>query len=311
MQWKKRGLIFEPDTTQSWSQSHAQVPIVEQLNSDVLRIYYGTRDVQNRTLISYFDVKAENPADIIYRHPEPILPLGAIGCFDDSGVMPSDIVRFNGKKYLYYVGWNTGNTSRYRTAIGLAVCDKEGGIFTKFADGPVMDRSLTDPVSISCQSVLCENEGLKTWYMSYTKWEEINGVTEPFYEIKYAESEDGVEWDRKNKTCIALDELEGGVACPSVVRDAGLYKMWYSTRGHGDYRNQTNQSYRIGYAESKDGIVWDRKDYLSGIELSEAGWDAEMIAYPYVTRVNDKLLMFYNGNGFGKSGIGYAELISS
>ena len=168
---------------------------------------------------------------------------------------------------------------------------------------------MEDPVSISCQSVLREAGIWKTWYMSYTKWEEIDGRTEPFYEIKYAESADGIRWQRKNETCISLREDEGGVACPPVIKEEGLYKMWYATRGSGAYRSDTAQSYRIGYAESGDGISWVRKDDEVDLDLSDAGWDSEMIAYPYVIRVNGNLLMFYNGNGFGKSGIGYAELV--
>ena len=43
--------------------------------------------------------------------------------------------------------------------------------------------------------------------------------------------------------------------------------------------------------------------------ISSEGWDSIMVAYPYVIRFNDKYWMFYNGNGFGKSGFGYAEEI--
>jgi hypothetical protein len=32
-----------------------------------------------------------------------------------------------------------------------------------------------------------------------------------------------------------------------------------------------------------------------------------MIAYPCVIRVGRRLLMFYNGNGFGRDGFGWAE----
>jgi hypothetical protein len=33
-----------------------------------------------------------------------------------------------------------------------------------------------------------------------------------------------------------------------------------------------------------------------------------MMAYPFVIDINHRKYMFYNGNGFGKSGIGYAVL---
>jgi hypothetical protein len=309
MKWQKKGLIFAPDASNSWSRSHAQVPLVEPRGKDTLRVYYGTRDDQNRTRISYFETRIDDPAAITYIHDAPILPLGDTGYFDDSGVMPSDVVTCGAKTYLYYVGWNTGHTSRYRTSLGLALSEDQGHSFAKISAGPIMDRTMEDPLSVSCQSVLRDGELWKTWYMSYTRWIEVDGLTEPLYEIKYAESSDGIHWDRRDATCISIGEHEGGVACPTVLYERGRYRMWYSVRGKGDYRNDARQSYRIGYAESSDGVAWERMDAEAGIDISAEGWDAEMIAYPYVLRVENRLLMFYNGNGFGKSGIGYAELI--
>ena len=82
--------------------------------------------------------------------------------------------------------------------------------------------------------------------------------------------------------------------------------MWYSYRSIDAYRTNPARSYHIGYAESKDNLAWERKDEQAGIELSDAGWDSEMLAYPYIVDYQDKRYMFYNGNGFGKAGFGYA-----
>ena len=73
--------------------------------------------------------------------------------------------------------------------------------------------------------------------------------------------------------------------------------MWYSYRG---------EKYRIGYAESEDGIVWTRKDNESGIGVSSEGWDSEMIDYPVVFKHKDDVYMLYCGNGYGKTGFGLA-----
>jgi hypothetical protein len=67
-----------------------------------------------------------------------------------------------------------------------------------------------------------------------------------------------------------------------------------------------NAQYRAGYAVSLDGIHWDRNDADAGIDVSDTGWDSEAIAYPYCIKIRDKIVMFYNGNGFGKTGFGYA-----
>ena len=78
--------------------------------------------------------------------------------------------------------------------------------------------------------------------------------------------------------------------------------MWYS------FRDGTGTKYRIGYSHSYDGINWTNKLDEVGINVSNTGWDSEMICYPHIVKAKDKYFMFYNGNGFGHSGFGYAEL---
>ena len=83
--------------------------------------------------------------------------------------------------------------------------------------------------------------------------------------------------------------------------------MWYCYRGSFDYRDGVD-SYKIGYAESMDGMNWERKDKDVGIDVSENGFDSKMMAYPSVIKIKNKKHMFYNGNSFGIEGIGYAIL---
>jgi hypothetical protein len=87
--------------------------------------------------------------------------------------------------------------------------------------------------------------------------------------------------------------------------------MWYSYRTGVNYRSNKDDSYKIGYAESSDGISWTRKDEQAGIASSSVGWDSEMVAYPYIYQHKDRKYLFYNGNGFGQSGFGFAELLAA
>ena len=107
-----------------------------------------------------------------------------------------------------------------------------------------------------------------------------------------------------------LPSTEGGISRPSVIIEDGIYKMWFSARAKTDYRTNRNRSYRIYYAESADGIEWIRKDAEAGIDVSEnsSDWDYEMIEYPLVINHLDEKILFYNGNHFGQSGVGYAVL---
>jgi hypothetical protein len=82
--------------------------------------------------------------------------------------------------------------------------------------------------------------------------------------------------------------------------------MWYSRREIDGFRNAPASMYRAGFATSADGIEWQRRDSLAGLDPSLDGWDSDAIAYPYVMEISGRLLLFYNGNGFGKSGFGYA-----
>jgi len=55
-------------------------------------------------------------------------------------------------------------------------------------------------------------------------------------------------------------------------------------------------------------LRWKRKDREVGIDVSASGWDSEMIEYPFVFDHKGERYMLYNGNGYGKTGIGLAVL---
>ncbi len=303
--WKKQGRIFVPDGTKPWSRSYAQVPTVCPMGTDRLRIYYGTRDDRNRTLPSFIEVDAADPSRILYVHPEPLLSLGKPGTHDDCGVMPIWALIHEGRTFLYFNGINVGTTVPFRYTVGLAISD-DGIHFERVSDGPVMDRTIEDPILVGSPSVLIENGIWRAWYLSGTGWAQFGERFEPLYNIRYAESNDGISWKRTGRVCVDVRPGEGAVGRAVVLKDTGLYRMWYSYRGARDYRTDLRESYRIGYAESPDGLTWVRRDEDAGIDVSSEGWDSEMIAYGFVVRNGAGLLMVYNGNGFGRSGFGYA-----
>jgi predicted GH43/DUF377 family glycosyl hydrolase len=310
MNWVKKGLIYAAEGQWDWNKSHAQVPVADYIAAEnLIRIYYSARNLANQSLTSYIEVDADNPSKILHVSDEPILTLGKPGTFDDCGIMPSWIIDEGDKRYLYYIGWNVRNTVPYHNAVGLAISTDGGRSFEKFSEGPLWDRDYKEPYFSAATCVLKEQDVWKVWYLSCTGYYLVNNKMEPRYHMKYAESSNGIDWDRKG--IIAIDyknDEEAGIVKASVIRLKDKYLMWYAYRNFQDYRTDTNNSYKIGYAESIDGIHWERKDNEAGITISPTGWDAEMLAYPHVIAVKEKLYLFYNGNGFGKSGFGYAEM---
>jgi len=307
MSWRKLGHVFSPAGDADWNVSHAQVPVVDTGHAGRWRIYYGTRDRDNRTHTSYIDVEAGNPRHVLYVHPKPILPLGEIGTFDDCGVMPSWILERDGRKYLYYIGWTVRNTVPYHNSIGLAVSDDGGDTFRKFAPGPLFSPTPVEPYFTGTSCVIVDRGVWKNWYLSCTRWERIDGQPEPFYNIKYAESADGIHWSRDGTVAIDYEsEEEGGLVKASVLTSPDGYRMWYAHRKARRYRTDPACSYRIGYAESADGIRWERQDARAGIDVSADGWDSQMLCYPHVFEHAGRRFLIYNGNGFGRSGFGAA-----
>jgi hypothetical protein len=123
-----------------------------------------------------------------------------------------------------------------------------------------------------------------------------------------ATSLDGLQWTRHDKDIIE-SRLDGdeAQASPDVFFRDGKYRMFFCYRHATDYRGK-ERGYRIGYAESDDAFNWRRDDAKAGIDVSESGWDSEMVSYPHVFELDGRLRMFYLGNQVGKSGFGLAEL---
>jgi hypothetical protein len=116
-------------------------------------------------------------------------------------------------------------------------------------------------------------------------------------------------WHPTGVSCIDAGE-DFAVCRPCVCRNGDKYAMLYSYRLLKQYRTAPEQSYRLGYAESADGVHWQRLDDQVGIERSAAGWDADMIEYCSIFQEGDQTYLLYNGNGFGSSGVGIARLDS-
>ncbi len=296
MKWNKIGHIFTPDGSIPLMKTHASLPVAENVDGPLFRIYFSSRDDLNRshTFSLMFDIES---LKILSVDIEPVLSPGEPGFFDDSGAMASCILENEGTKYLYYIGWNLGVSVPFRNAIGLALRRPGENIFTKYSEGPIVDRSPVDPCFTASSCVLYEDGLFRMWYLSCVSW-----LPRHRYNIKYAESADGINWRRKGITAIDFkDDDEYAISVPRVLVEQGAYRMWFSHRGTPDA-----PAYRIGYAESADGITWKRNDQKAGLSTSESGWDSDMVCYPFVFTHNGTKYMLYNGNGYGVTGFGLA-----
>jgi hypothetical protein len=300
IKWEKLGRILEPDTDIFWlySSAGASCALPSSDGEGIIDIYVNGRDKQRRSRIGLvkFDLNTLSVIDI---SPEPVFDLGGKGAFDENGVSYPYVIKVNNRLFMYYAGWVQGVQVPWMNGLGLAT-SSGNGVFERYSRAPILPRDNEDYIGIGSCSVLEDQGRLKMWYSRYQKWGEGEDEHRHYYNIKYAESEDGVNWVRGNKICVDFrDSTEYAIAKPCVHKLMGKYVMWYSYRG---------SSYRVGFAISENGVDWVRRDELAGIEPSADGWDSQMVCYAYVFQYKDDFYMLHNGNGYGDSGLGLAKI---
>ncbi|HKB01075.1 MAG TPA: hypothetical protein VKD90_02600, partial [Gemmataceae bacterium] len=283
MRWRKLGRVYCPPGDQPWAREYAHLPTPVVLEPGRVRVYFAGLDEEQFGRIGYVDLSANDPTRVLHVSGEPVLGLGEPGLFDDCGVNPSCVVRVGDRWRLYYIGWQRSRRVPYHLFAGLAE-SADGEQFERVSRVPVLDRTVEEPWLRSATSVLPVEGGYRAWYVSATGWTSIRGEPYPRYVVRTAESADGVRWSTGGPVCIDLGADEFGIGRPWVVRDPGRYRMWYSVRCR-------NAPYRVGYAESADGLTWSRMDDRAGIARSADGWDSEMVCYPALVDVGGRRLM--------------------
>ncbi|HXM50329.1 MAG TPA: hypothetical protein VN956_20975 [Pyrinomonadaceae bacterium] len=300
--WEKKGLIYCPDGG-GYFKTHAARPIPYRLNDDTIRLFYSSRDADDRMLPTFIDLDIDDPTKIKKVCDAPLLGLGGPGAFDDSGVTLGSVVEVKDKTFFYYTGWKRRRVVSFELSIGIMVWDRGSDTFSRLFEGPILAQDKDHPLLVAGPFVMDDGGRLKMWYCSGTDWKFPDGNPEPIYTVYYAESHDGSNWTPHQRRVIEYKFDGEVVSAPWVLKSGNKYLMWYCTRGH---KTKEAKQYTIGHAESDDGISWERLDDKAGISKSESGWDSEMVCYPAFYPHREKIYMFYSGNGVGRGGVGYA-----
>jgi predicted GH43/DUF377 family glycosyl hydrolase len=306
MKWRKLGVVWKPDGKLWWARTHASCPTPVRLDDGTLRIYVQCRDDKNVGRVGFVDIDPSDPLRVLGCSEAPVLDIGAPGAFDDNGVFQTSIVSAgDGRLLMYYVGFELCHHVRYRLLTGLAASTDGGRHFERVKTTPVLERSDAERLFRCGPFVEVTNGVYRMWYLGGSDWTNPGGKAMPVYDLRYIESADGITWpDRGRVLMQPAEQEEHGFGRPYILRDGGLYRMFYSIR------RRMPQQYRMGYAESKDGMSWIRKDEQLGIDVSATGWDSESIEFAAIAKTAGSTFMFYNGNDFGATGFGVAELES-
>jgi hypothetical protein len=314
--WKKEGQLFNPATfprRPDWMFSFAQAPCTL-LFVDFVRVYFSCRPKPDESgqyvsYSAYVDLDRSDLSRVVGMARQPILELGGLGTFDEFGTYPVSVIRAADAVWGYYAGWTRCESVPFNTAIGFAKSLDDGKTFKKMGEGPVLAYSYDEPFVISGPKIRKFTGVYYLFYIAGRKWISADGRPEPIYKIRMASSPDGLQWTPMHRDLIPSricgDEAQ---ASPDVFWSNGLYHMFFCYRQSTDFRVNRQRGYRIGYAFSRDLITWTRDDARAGIDVSDSGWDSEMVAYPHVFELDGATYLLYLGNQVGKEGFGIARL---
>lgn len=289
MTFTKLGQIYQVSNSNEHLLSHAANPLAQHLGGDVFRIYYNGRDADNRSSVAFVDIDIET-LEVVNDPKEPIMLPGKPGSFYSHGISLGNLFDINGKTYIGFMGWQRPEGEHWRGDIGAFEISGEN-VGEPFV---LIGTTESDPISTSYPYVYSCNP-YEMWYGSTVSWSSENG--EMVHELKHATSPTGLtNWSpsgRKLKYTIGRAQA---FSRPCTHNIDGVEHMWFS------YRSGDGTPYRIGHS------VNDEIDSDLIIDVSESGWDSDMVCYPFVFTHNNSTYMLYNGNDYGRTGFGVAKL---
>ncbi len=222
---------------------------------------------------------------------------------------PNDLIAISDcwviKEGATYKMWYTAGGFNYPTDTLLRsrICyatSLDGINWTKYAGNPVLDVSYiggwdslgVETVSVIIDSLAPLTEKYKMWYAG----QYFNSYR---YDIGYAYSADGINWTKHTSPVMQVGVStqwdNGFLEGPSVIKDAGIYKMWYCGYDVVIDGSGTDGHTSVGYATSLDGINWTK---YAGNPILTTGintWDSINVQDPHVIKVGGMYYMWYGG----------------
>jgi predicted GH43/DUF377 family glycosyl hydrolase len=230
------------------------------------------------------------------KYPFPVITYGTFGNWDNYRRLGA-VIRVNDTLKMWFVA-----TKDMPFEMQLGYAWSTDGISWHIHPEPVLSNGQDgawDDFRIFEPSVVYTGGEYHMWYSGYDDEDYTP-------KIGYASSVDGIYWVKDVENNPVLEGgiegsyIEEWVCFPNVLRIDGMFKMWFS--GHDVFEH-----YRIGYAESENGIEWDyiTEEPVLTIGANET-WDDIMVCHPSVMIDNNQYKMWYSGNDGSRYKIGLA-----
>ena len=302
MRWNKLGNIYQADPVCDNLLSHAANPLPILIENNIYRVFFNGRNSESKSSLGYFDFNIDT-LEVMNICEREVIKFGVENSYYSHGIsIGNDYQDLDGNTYILFMAWQIRGGEHWRGDIGRIVVSSLDEMYIEDTDSPFIGLNEIDKVSLSYPWVYRDEAGYSMIYGSTISWKEDNG--EMLHVLNCAESVDGNQWKKKGLAVPYELGKAQAFSRPSYIKIDDTEHLWFS------YRSGSGEKYRIGHSFKSDNGLWQLDIENAGIDVSDDqdAWDSEMICYPYILEHNDKIYMFYNGNGFGRSGIGLAVL---
>lgn len=298
MAWQDLGIIFKVNNLFPWAVSHCYVPTAIAMN-DYIRIFAAFWDANMYGRLGYVDVCSQDPRKVIRVSAEPIMADATPGAFDQDGVTPLSALKLNNQIRLYYAGWKKYNleNKRYTLFTGLATSTSNDQ-FIRYSNACILGpRNASDHLRTGCM-VMQDGNIWRNWFAAFEKTIIINGKSTPAYNLSVAVSNDGINWDRETVVFPLIEGSIMGYGRSAIWMQNNIYHGLFPVRSwNGKYSD-------ILYSTSNDAINWQplSKDGMAFTASHTCDQQTD-VCFPSIIEQENRILMFYNGNNFGKDGL--------
>jgi hypothetical protein len=278
--------------------NYAANPLIIKISEKLNRLFFNSRDEGNRSSIYSIDLLGENlvpnSESIKLQHK-----FGLSNSYFSHGISIGNFFEFNEKSYISVMGWKLNPGEHWAGRIGKIELDLNGNLM-RISEKAWFDLDSEDPISLSYPAIYHDGQTLTMWYGSTVTWDTGNGdMIHILKEKKLNVGESFVSSDSVIPYKIGQAQA---FSRPSIVNYKNRNLMAYSYRG-------ANDKYKIGFVWLDDFSTATQVGGIPPFLPSLNNWENEMVEYPSLFVRDKKLFMLYNGNDYGKTGIGITEII--
>ena len=281
--------------------SHMMAPVLLQ-HENHLEVFFGGRDISGISRIKSLNLDIKTKSFTKSRETE-ILDIGRPGTFDENGVFPASITRIENEVFLFYTGFQLGHKIPHFNFGGLAKINEPNKGALRVSQAPFADRQ-DEGLYVRAGNTYLNYDGIKyNAYSAGSSFEMIEGKLRPNYDIYLQTVNSIYDFDKAGKKIISYDPLvEHGLGRPQLLSYKDNLLLLYTIRTR-------NFPYKMGIAIfDKNKSKFERCDYLFQDLLGCSEEFSQMTYFPSAISNNENLILVYNGNDYGRNGLGVAIL---